>query len=47
MVSVPEFELSAEQCALRSEIRRFVENEIEPLNLDDFEWRDDPSDRVP
>jgi alkylation response protein AidB-like acyl-CoA dehydrogenase len=47
MVYVPEFELNEEQRQLREEIRLFVEEEIEPLPLREYEWRDDPNDRVP
>ena len=44
---VPPAALTPEQIDLRSEIRDFVAEEIEPLDLDDLEWRDDPADRIP
>lgn len=47
MVPVPEFELTADQRALRREIEGFVDNEIRTLDFNEFEWRDDPNDRVP
>ena len=47
MVHVPAFELSEQQRELRTEIQSFVEEEIEPLDLNEYEWRDDPNDRVP
>ena len=45
--TVPEFDLDEEQRALRAEIREFVAEEVEPLDLYDYEWEDDPHDRVP
>ena len=47
MVGVPEFELNAEQRALRNEIKRFVDNEIRTLDFTDLEWREDPHERIP
>lgn len=47
MMGVPEFDLTAEQIELRDEIRAFVAEEIEPLDFNDWEWRDDPNERVP
>ncbi|PCR88878.1 acyl-CoA dehydrogenase family protein [Natrinema ejinorense] len=44
---VPSFELTETQQQLRSEIRRFVDNEIKPLDLNEYEWRDDPHERTP
>ena len=45
--SVPEFELTEEQREFRREIKRFVDNEIRPLDFNEYEWRDDPRDRIP
>jgi alkylation response protein AidB-like acyl-CoA dehydrogenase len=45
--TVPEFRLNEEQRELRREIREFVDEEIEPLDLNEWEWRDDPRDRIP
>ena len=42
-----DFMLTDEERALREEIRGFVADEIEPLDFTDWEWRDDPADRVP
>lgn len=45
--TVPEFLLTTEQRALRRDIREFIAEEVEPLDLNAWEWRDDPHDRVP
>jgi alkylation response protein AidB-like acyl-CoA dehydrogenase len=45
--SYPAFELSPDQEALRQEIRDFVAEEIEPLDLRDWEWRENPHERIP
>lgn len=43
----PEFRLDTEQRALRSELQRFVDAEIRSLDLNEYEWRDDPAERIP
>lgn len=45
--TVPEFLLSETQRELREEIRSFVAEEVDPLDVADWEWREDPHDRVP
>ncbi|MFB6130312.1 MAG: acyl-CoA dehydrogenase family protein [Salinigranum sp.] len=47
MKLVPAFELNEEQRALRREIRSFVAEEVDLLDVNDWEWRDDPRDRIP
>lgn len=44
---VQDFELNEEQRQLRQDIKRFVEEEIIPLDIRQLEWRDDPHERVP
>jgi acyl-CoA dehydrogenase len=44
---IPSFELNGMQQQLRGEIQRFVENEIKSLDLNEYEWRDDPHERTP
>ncbi len=46
-MDVQDFELSAEQRAFRHDLRRFVDAEIKSLDFNDYEWREDPLDRVP
>lgn len=45
--TVPEFPLHEEARELRHEIRQFVEEEVEPLDVNDWEWREDPHERIP
>lgn len=42
-----DFMLTDGERTLREEIRGFVADEIDPLDFTDWEWRDDPADRVP
>lgn len=42
-----DFQLTSDQVELRDDIRRFVREEIDPLDFTDWEWRDDPTDRIP
>ena len=47
MVHTPAFELNEDQRELRDRIRSFVSEEVDPLDTSEWEWRDDPHDRVP
>jgi alkylation response protein AidB-like acyl-CoA dehydrogenase len=47
MKTYPSFELTDEQRQLRAEIKKFVENEIKTLDMNEYEWRDDPHERTP
>lgn len=47
MDNVPDFELSEEQREFRNELKQFVNDELVPLNYNEYEWRDDPNERIP
>ncbi|MFB6130447.1 MAG: acyl-CoA dehydrogenase family protein [Salinigranum sp.] len=45
--TVPEFLLPEKTRRIRNEIREFVEEDVDPLDLNEWEWREDPHERVP
>ncbi|MFB6129916.1 MAG: acyl-CoA dehydrogenase family protein [Salinigranum sp.] len=47
MAVLPEFELTDEQRQLRAELERFVDREVRTLDFNEYEWREDPRERVP
>lgn len=47
MDTVPETQLTTLQRELRHEIQLFVAEEIKPLDFNEWEWKDDPTGRIP
>lgn len=41
------FELSDEQRELQRELRAFVDEQVRELDFNDWEWRDEPTERIP